>query len=278
MSDNFKEYLKHLKDLKLLYDEAYKLSINTTGRKCTIKEYYASNIFVKIVLTVRAMIILLPNSPLLKAKDTNKEIWDISSICVLCRSLIETYLVFYYLTIDEIPKEERDFRYVLWEYHANSERLKMLELIKSNSPEITNIRLEKAKTKGDLEKNSFFKSIERKLEKGERVKIRKGEKGIFLTNSKIAEKAGINREYYRATYKYLSQYVHTYPFSISQIAKFNTGEEESLNIIDTTVQYATLYTGLSIRDFITLFPDMKGSIENRSWKLISDWEYVAKKI
>jgi len=264
------KYLQSLKTLEDLCQTAVKLSIATSGREVSIwREKYGSHIFGKICMTAIAILKLLPKSTYYVAVD-NMQIWDISSVCTLARSLIDAYNSFCYLIIEEVEKHELDFRFKLWKLHSESERLKMLELIKSKSNRIDKIRENIQELRRKLRSNKFYNSLESKAQK----KFSSGEIGMFLTNTQISTKAGINPNYYKAVYKYLSNYVHTYSFSISQIASFKAGDPESLRLLKTAVGYCTGYLCLAIRDFVKLVPDQLSNLSRDIIETIKDWEYI----
>jgi len=268
------EYLRDLRKLESLCKTASKLSIATSGREVsTWREAYGSHIFGKICVTGIAILKLLPKS-VFYFSPKGFEIWDISSVCVLVRSLIDTYNIFYYLIIEEVDNVELEFRFVLWNLHSETERLKMLELSKSKSEKLEKIRKDIESFKEKLKDNKFYQRLDLK----ERRKYYAGEKGIFLKNTDISRNAGINPDYYKSIYKYLSQYVHTYPFSISQITQFKASDTESQKLFEPIIEYCTGYLGLSIRDFLKKFPDQSVNTPPEITKIIEDWEYIMKNI
>ncbi|MBI2485555.1 MAG: hypothetical protein HYW01_01065 [Deltaproteobacteria bacterium] len=266
------KYLQNLRTLEALCQTAMDLSIATHGREVpTWQEEYASHIFGKICVTVISILRLLPKSSLYVATN-NVAIWDISSVSILTRSLIDAYYAFYYLVVDKIDKNESDFRLILWKLHAECERLKMLELIKSSNPRISDIRKNIGQLRKQLEANKFFQSLDSRNKKH----YINGKKGIFLTHSQISENAGINPDYYKAVYKDLSNYVHTYPFSISQIALFRAGQPASLALFKPVVDYCSGYLCLAIRDFIKLVPDQLNNFSHHIIETMKHWEYIMR--
>ncbi len=264
------EYLLDLRTLEDLSQTAVKLSIATSGREVSIwREEYGSHIFGKICMTAIAILKLLPKSKFNVAVN-NMEIWDISSVCTLARSLIDAYYSFQYLIIEKVDKHELEFRFTLWSLHSESERLKMLELIKSTSNKLDEIRKNIEELRRKLRSNKFYKSLDSKAQK----KFSSGEIGMFLTNTQISKNAGINPNYYKAVYKYLSNYVHTFSFSISQIASFKAGDPESLRLLKTAVGYCTGYLCLAIRDFVKLVPDQLSNLSHDIIETIKDWVYI----
>jgi Family of unknown function (DUF5677) len=250
------KYLESLKDYDKLSNICTQLSINTHKRIVeTWREEYGSYIFAKIVAHSIAILKLLPNSKLFELPN-NFRVWDISSLAVLVRALIDTYNSFYYLIIDEVDETELNFRYLIWHLHSENERLRMLRALGSVNPAINEIEKNIEEYKGKLLSNTFYDSLVSR----EKTQYRKGEVGISLTNSQISERSGISINYYKSTYKYLSSYTHTYSFSINQIAAFKAGDEESLDLIKTQVDTASGYLSFAIRDYVKLFPDQESTI------------------
>lgn len=183
------KYLQDPRMLEALCKTAMKLSLATHEREVpTWREEYGSHIFGKISVTAIGILRLLPKS-VFYFPTSELEIWDISSVCILARSLIDTYNVFHYLIIEEVDNDELEFRFVLWNLHSECERLKMLELIKSTSHELKKIKQGIESLRKELENNKFYRNVDSKKQRD----YINGEKGIFLTNTEISKNAGVNR-------------------------------------------------------------------------------------
>lgn len=267
------KYIQSVKDLEQMVETCIKLSNNTNKRKVsTWREEYGSYIFAKIVVHSIAILKMTPNSGLFEIPN-NFKVWDISSLAVLVRALVETYNVFFYLIIDEVDEKELEFRFLLWHLHSECERLRMLKSIGSTNPVIQDVEKDIEDYREKLLNNDFFK----RKNSEERTSYRKGEVGIALTNSQISEKAGISVNFYKSAYKFLSSYTHTFPFSIQQIAVFKADDEESLNLINSLVETTSGYLSFAIRDFVKIFPDQKENTKDVDDK-IKVWLDVLKKL
>jgi Family of unknown function (DUF5677) len=201
-------------------------------------------------------------------------VWDIASLATLVRSVIDSYYVFFYLTIDECSEDEVDFRYFLWNYHAEKQRIDMLKRMKSENPIIDQILKNIENLKSNLLSNKFYNSLGTDTKK----KIRKGKIGILLTNTELSKRAGIDPDYYKSTFNYLSAYVHGFPFASTQLAAFRAGSEESLELIKVIIDYCTGYISVAIRDFIKLLPEQSDKIDKKTKFLVEMWEYIFKNI
>ena len=90
----------------------------------------------------------------------------------------------------------------------------------------------------------------------------------------LSESAGINPDYYKATYIYLSSYVHAYPFSLQQLAQFKAGEDDSLLLIKVVIEYCTAFLCLGVRDFLKLCPDQMAVIDADTKTILEVWAGV----
>lgn len=261
-------YQDALRDFETLVQYAAKLSGETSGRPVTdwpIGE--ASHIFAKLVLHSIAVRRLAPSG--LVAHPGQSECWDVSSICVLARALVDAYSALHYVAVDPVAKPERTFRRRLWNFHSELRRLEMLRLIRSKRPEMLELQAEVRALEKELTADAYYNS----LDSGVRSKARKGDLALHLTNSQIAERAGIQPEYYKALYRYLSNYTHTYGLSVAQLALFRSGDPGSLHLIRVALEYSTAYLALAIRDFTKVIPDPPQQPAPVS-DLIAKWEYL----
>ncbi|MEN8191861.1 MAG: methionyl-tRNA formyltransferase [Bacteroidota bacterium] len=268
------DYLKTIKEYEQLSNKCIELSSNTSNRKVkTWREEYASHIFAKLTMHSIAITKFLPNTKLYEIP-SNFKIWDLSSLAVIVRALIETYNIFYYLIIDEVDESEKEFRYIIWHLHSESERLRMLKSIGSTNSAIPEIENEIRQLKEKLLENEYYIA---KTDSKQKAKLRKGEIGFDKTSTQISESAGISKNYYRAIYKDLSSHIHTFPFSIKQISVFKAGDTESLGLLKSYADTSSGYLSLSIRDFVKIFPDQESNITNEK-QIIDLWEHVFENI
>lgn len=249
---------------------AVKLSEATSGRSVSEWSHeYASYIFSKICAHALSALSLAPTG-LTPTKPGSTEIWDLASLCAIVRALIDSYYAMYYIAIDQVSAEERSFRQALWEFQGEHKRLELLQLKKSKSPELLKLRDKVDRMRATVIQDSFFARLSPEIQK----KARKGDLPLHLSNSELSTRAGIQPDYYKAVYRFLSSYIHTYPFSVSQLAQFRAGSSESLGLISVTLQYCLAFLCVAVRDFRTLFPDMAGFIGKDVDNTIEVWLYV----
>ncbi len=269
MTENTKKFLEAADDLEYITAIAWNISVDAHEREANNwRQEYCSYIFGKLCLHAQAILQLLPD---LEIKERYViSTWDISSIAVLIRTLIETYYVFFYLGVDNVGDEELEFRHRLWKYHGEKERLDMLRIMKSTNPVVSQLTKDVEILKDSVITHRFYESLESSIKK----KIRRGEMGILHKNPELSKRAGIDPDYYNSRYKYLSAYAHATPYAYSQLSLFRGGEDESLAIIKTLLDVCTAYICHAVRDFVKIMPDQEKLLDQRGKNLIEDWEYI----
>jgi hypothetical protein len=171
-----------------------------------------------------------------------------------------------------VNDDEKQFRLLLWKLHSETERRRMLDLIKSRNPLKQKIEDDISQLRSELINSPFFQQLDSKMKRcAERGEFRR-----FFQRSKVAVNSGISANYADAVYKYLSQYVHTYSFSLADLARFKANELDSLDKIKVTLDYATSYLCFAVRDWVRLFQNQEQYLNGDIKRLISMWEYCVK--
>ena len=129
-------------------------------------------------------------------------------MAVLVRAEIDAYYVFFYIAVDDVDPELREFRWLLWDHHAEVRRLEKLQLIRSSSATVSKIERDVQNLQDRIKIHSVYLKQRPSLQK----KLRDGDIGIFSTNTDLSVRAGIAPAYYKSVFIFLSSYVHTFPF------------------------------------------------------------------
>ncbi|MBM2815565.1 MAG: hypothetical protein HW421_2327 [Ignavibacteria bacterium] len=273
MEDILKIYLKNIKTFEILVNKAMNLSCKFFRRRVdTWEEQIASDIFGRICTISFSLLKLIPESEIYKKINAIK-LWDYSSICILSRTLLDSYLIFYHYCID-IPSDEneRNFKKLFWNYYNDYKSIKNLDLMKSQNSYLEIIKERKNIALQQIENNHYFQSqpdgIKKNLKKCIIFKI--------PNNADIARKASIDGNFYYATNQYLSSYIHSDSFCIDQIAIFKAGTEDAYRLIGTVLYYMIIFLSLSIRDFFKIFPIINTDIDESILNIIKVFEKLAR--
>lgn len=229
---------------------------------------YATVIFSKLVCHAHSLRKIAPN-----LEPNQTELWDISSTSAIARCLIETYEALSYISINDVTVDVRDFRIKLWKLHDQQRRLKMLNQIGSQNPEVTNLQRDVDLLLKEVTNHQLFLSCTNEIKQ----KINKGDAPAFYLSQKQRNiDGGINHEYHDTVTMHLSQYIHTYPMSVHQLMNFQAGEPESLRLCSLPIQYSMAFLALAIEGMFGIFPNKLSSASSVVASEIETWSAIAK--
>jgi len=227
--------------------------------------------FAKVGITCWTFLRLIPGSSY-HGPVKGYAIWDLSAAATQCRCLVEAYHVLVYLIHEPTAPEERAFQQLLWNYHCELERYKMLKAAIPDSINLPRVVQTVAVLRSKLEADHYFLT----LSSGHRKQILAGEFFKLDDNVALSRKAGISENYYRSNYKYCSAFAHTAPFSISQLRDFTAGDDEAKDLMETLVGCACAYSAMAVRDFAALFPDQMLKLSPEIRRIIAIWEGILR--
>lgn len=266
-----KRYIELLTEYDAIVSEACSFSHGLTGKTVSEKHLsYAETIFTKLVchaLSLRRLSpTLQPTSP--------SELWDIGAACAIARSLVEAFDALAYIGFHKVSAPERQLRILVWELHGQEHRLVMLDKIGATGPDIERIR----DSTNNLRSLVIAHSMYEALPKHVRGKISGGQTPAFLKAQKDCNfENGVNHDYYNSVIMFLSQYVHTLPFSLSQLTLAHAGDPGALQIIAMPLQYAMAFIALAISGMRELWPDVEIHTTQEIQLILDNWSELAAK-
>lgn len=237
-------------ELDLLLNYSIEVSFSLAHKPAPFdREFYSDRIFSKLLSHALTLKRIIPTG-ITPIKQGVTELWDISSTCAISRALIESYDSLFYVAVDNIQNMEREFRFLLWELHAEERRIKKLNLIGSTSPQLILLE-ENIKT---IRENVLNHEYYNNLSKNIKSKIsNENSPAFYLSHSERNSRAKINHDYYTSCTMFLSSHVHTFPFSIQQLIGFKAGDMDSLQLISLPIQYAIAFLAKSIEGMEVVF-------------------------
>ena len=179
--------------------------------------FYASLIFTKLCVSSVSALSICP-TPDKIGQDAH---WDCASVASLTRGIIETYLVFFYLCIDECDNSEWNARWRLMNLHDHMSRLKMFKVMDDSESEKQVALFDSAteEVKSDLKEVEFFKKISTKQQKH----FLKGNTPFFQSKDEIIEASGGSVKEFRFWYRFLSNHAHSFPMGFYRMAQNGRG-------------------------------------------------------
>ena len=179
--------------------------------------------------------------------------WDCASVAALTRGIIETYLVFFYLCIEECDKQEWEARWRLMNLHDHMSRLKMFKVMDGADEEVTKFESYTDKVKCDLEETKYFKLL---CEKQQKHYLR-GNNAFFKNQDDLIEAMGGSVDEFRFRYRFLSNHTHSYPMGFYRMAELGRGtsveSKSEVNCSSLCLIWVTEYLEKAKNDFSGLF-------------------------
>lgn len=235
-------------------------------------ENYGEKIFTKLICHAITLKNLSP-SP---SPNDIPTLWDVSSNYAIARTLIETYEALAYISFEPISEIERDFRFSLWNLHADERRFEMLRLIGSVNPEIIEI-IEIQKRITEMRKSILMHAYLPKIKDATIQRIKKNDTPPYhLTLAERDERSGIDNNYHKSVIMNLSSHIHTHPFSIQQLFLFEAGDPESLRLMSIAINYSAAFLAKSIDGMIQLFNPRTPAVSESLRILLDRWSELLR--
>lgn len=184
--------------------------------------------------------------------DIVKDFVDPSSINVVGRAAIETFLVFHYVFASPETDDEKNFKYFSWELGGLVERQKL------------QIRSTKGKAKLEQEK-LLIDSLKTKIDKnpcfialGPKQKKKLVSQGAWRLNSwrDISLSAGLSEILSNSFYRYLCGHAHSSNLSVVQVRQAVSRQERE-RLVRSTYGLILIATANMIKSYCSAFPTSK---------------------
>ena len=261
-------YKSILAEYDALISHAMALSHRLTGRPIGERNLsYVDTIFTKLICHGISLRRLCPTLDAIR----NDELWDLPSACAVGRSLIEAYDALAYIGSSQLSPSEREFRILLWDAHDQERRLTMLEKIGSTDSRVNEIRQKAAALSEQIKSHNCYVNGSKNLQ----ARVTRGE-SFRLTQRELNVVNGVDHDFYVAATMFLSQYVHTFPFSIHQLMESRAGEPETIRLASMPLRYAMPFVVKAIDCMIAIWPDAQGTLTDDLDRLMRQWRHVAK--
>ena len=270
MNKEFQRYSKNLTEFEMIlsYAELFVNSLVGLKPSCP-NDVYGERIFVKLLCHAITLLKISPS----KAKDSQRELWDISSCYAVSRALIETYDAFHYIGVAKVSDDEKEFRLLFWKLHAEARRFDMLSKMGSKDPRVGETGKEVQRLKSCLLAHQKIILCTNQLKSN----IEKGKyQPYHLTQKQRNEEAGISHEYRDVATMHLSSHVHTHPFSVMQIVDFKAGSPECVGLMGIAIQYSTAFLAKAVQGMLQLFHPVAPVMNKETEVVYSIWLKVAE--
>lgn len=176
--------------------------------------------------------------------------------------------MFYYVAVDEVSDDERNFRLNLLWFHLNNEKYKLYLDLKKTSrfKEFEdNLPIEKQ----NLKEHPFLKP----LSKEKAGKVLSGKESMYLTHKEISERINFNTEEFNTYYRLFSNHTHSSPlayFTMSNERGSGKENEAELSYLTLTLHICIKYLSAVILDMTKLFPECVDKLNKSKLKIVEE--------
>jgi len=180
---------------------------------------------------------------------------DPSSVNVLGRAALETFLVFHHVFVAPASEEERDFRYMSWLLAGLLER----QTFPVQSPQGKEMLSTEAQLipplQAKLRDNSCFKALKPGQQKDvlEKAKWRP-------PWTKLGLAAGLSRTHAEAFYSYLCEHAHAGNLGIIQIRNVHTLKDQRA-LCNATIGLVIISIANMVKAYCEVFPNSQASLQ-----------------
>ncbi|PTT91378.1 hypothetical protein DBR42_03905 [Pelomonas sp. HMWF004] len=129
----------------------------------------------------------------------------------------------------------------------------MLKAIGSRDPRNPKLFQEAEELVAKVQAHPVYATVRKELQK----KVASSDPPAYhLSQRELCAAASVDYDYYTAVTMQLSQYVHTYPFSVRQLFAFKAGTLESLRLMALPMQYTIPFLARIIEGMREQFPGL----------------------
>jgi len=152
--------------------------------------------------------------------DVGIDFGDHSTITLIARAALETYLVFYYVFLDPKTEDEFEFRFNAWLLAGLAERERHPFQLAEHQAQVAAEKPLYESYREAIRRTKTFKNLgTRKTGSKTQQMVLKGTKWRFHPWREIAARAGFGPEYSRSLYAYLSDYAHSGSLAALQVSQ-----------------------------------------------------------
>lgn len=235
---------------------------------------HGAQIFVKLTSHAAALRRLTPDPNRREAAD----LWDVPSLSALARCVVEAHDAFEYVAGHDVDAAERDFRLRLWELHDQARRLKMLDGIGSQDARVEPLRAALASLQAGVEGHAFLAALPAELQAELRRRLARGEPPAFhLGRRQRCAQSRVDAQWHDAVTMQLSQYVHTLPFAVHQLAQLEPGTPDGLRLMALPLLYTLPFLARATEGMARLAPARAPQPPSRTARTMAAWRTLAER-
>jgi len=247
--------IKELQDILILFQS----SIPEPHHKINHENYFIKSLMSKYILHAYSILRLLSGTNI-KSKIVGKmdTVYDIGSINVLTRAILETYLTFFYLFIHPQNDDEHFFRLDIYKLAGLKSRQRFRPSDDALMKRYNESEIEIEKLVQKIITRKRFNELSHRL----RANIENGKQSKIYSWEQLFQIADLNTEFFQMTWVFFSDYSHSEYISLTQIRGLLKDVELSKKKNDTIINILLILTSIYIIDLRIKFNELASSYKN----------------
>ncbi|WP_276360579.1 DUF5677 domain-containing protein [Daejeonella sp. H1SJ63] len=200
------------------------------------------------------------------------KVLDEPSIIIILRTILENYLTFHYLYIDNISDEEKVFRLLVYRYSGLKQRSEF-DIINTSKAKEKQIKEgeQVQDLKDQITQSNLFKSYSSK----QRTEILDGKKArLFNSWAALIKKSNLNTHFFKNLYGYKSNYSHSEFISIMQIKDGGYRHSDANTRSHHLLMIVQLLVCKTIIELKAFFPTMESKYSSFEQTMQTEIEYL----
>lgn len=195
---------------------------------------------------------------------------DFTSVAVVARSIVETFLAMQNISLWPMSEEESEFRLLWWDWHEICERIRTRDCIRSKLPLTMTFDGKKQEIALKIQNHPKFDLLPKTLLK--EFKQKRSPKRPFLEhNRQIALTAGILEEHFDVQYQMLSSIAHSQGLLVRTLSRHDPFTPEVNSVLLASVRCATAYMSFSVLGYSGLFERGRVFLDSRFLEIARFW-------
>ena len=237
---------------------------------------YAEGVSMKLLAHTSAAYVLYQGTRLKYDDRSMLNFVDYSSITVLTRAALETFLAFYFIFCDAPTVDEKRFRFWCWDFAGFIDR-QGFPIFSDEGVQLLEVEaamLSEAKLK--IESHQIFRAMTVKQQK---KIIEEGQWRLGLSWSAIAVRAGFERNYFKGIYSHFCGYAHTNRLSIAQIQQA-TNPSIQRELAEASLGFCMVTMANFLFAYASLFPlaDQAFKGDSKAYETALVWREISQNI
>ncbi len=245
--------MKYETDYIILFEFLIRLVASQKGTPLTSQTRWlgdVQHVATKLQMHLGSLFYLTRGTKLPKLGGNDISYIDYSSLFVLARAAYETYLNFNFIFVAPQTIMEKKFRHMVWELGALVDRQKFPV---TEGEDIIKLKSEK-QILDSLLQEILSDKVYFSLPSDRQKEARKGNWQLGYYWSDLAEFAGLDREEFKAAYRFLCSYAHTGNLSVFQMSQGSDPQTQT-QMAETSLGFALGIMAHFISDYIKMHPN-----------------------